>query len=944
MTDSYSLRAAAACALACALADCLVASAAGPVPVRQSVSIGAALSDGGETVSGEVRIRVVNDTGEPVGSIPLWLYPNRFTDPETQVDDRTSHWLYPGGPSEGGIDVSSPRWNGAPLADRAIRYEPTPAEVRPRGATRVLARVELPAALAPGAEGELVLAFGTRIPERRGRFGRYRGTVALGGDFFPRPLADLTGRDTALPPRPTAFAVRLSVPGGTGAVIGDRVFPVAAGRRVLEVDGARVEALPIVVMDRMEVATAKLPFGDAVYVSARTRPDAYAWRDTRAPEDRVPAAGIPDVGRVDFAARAFGVLERCAALLREAAPDAALPARIAIVEIPAFDRLAQWTPGQVLVSDRLFGLVPFERALAFHDAALAQELGAALAADLSADEPPGLRFLAAETVGARVRELYVAAAHGKAESLKDVVGFAAFIPYVDNLLYAPEVPFREAYSTSPEEEDSLRDAPWLFMNALPRGRRILAKIEDLLGAEEAAALVADYAGGRAGFDALLRQRLGDRAQRFEADWFGAYPEVNYRIAGTRDVPLGGGRFRHEVIVARDGADVVEPVGVLLEDGDRARQTERWDGVGREGAVASESGAKLAAVRLDPGGRLVESAELTDEHPLADDAAPLSWRPPLLTRLLLWGDTETFEPNVQIGIALRRLYDVTNTIALSGSYAPRGYGGSIAYYRYFGPKRTLNARTWYAGPSIGILRVEKTETAAATLPESTQFAATIGTIGVQAGRDDRAYFPDPRSGTAINGYVGYGLGRADGGGYVHEGQLDLRAFGLLSPRLGHVFALYGGAMATVGTPPAAELPSLSNRLVLRGFDIDETYGRIGLYAVAEYRHDLFEISGARLPAGSTFERLQGVLFAGGGTMSVPSGYGGMFTSERLYAEVGYGLRLHMLAFGLSQYLIALDLAVPLWPRDRTYDVAQSDGTSAKATRAPFKVVFGITQTY
>ena len=521
---------AAACAL-CALSASLAASADGAAPVRQGIAIGAALSDDGSTISGEVRIRVANDTGAPVGSIPLWLYPNRFADPEAQVDDRMSHWLYPAGESEAGMEISSPRWNGATLAADAIRYEPTPAEVRPAGTDRVLARVILPAPLAAGAAGELVLVFRTRIPERRGRFGRYRGTVALGGDFFPRPLADLTGRDTTVPPRPAAFAARLSVPGGRGAVIGDRVYPIDPARRTLEIDGVRGEALSIVVMARMEIATARLSFGEAVYVSARTRPDPYTWRESRQPEDRVPASSNPDIGRVDFAARAFGVLDRCAAALRETGPTAPMPARIVIVEIPAFDRLAQWSPGQVLVSDRLYGLVPFERALAFHDAALAQELGAALAAGISSDEPPSLRFLAAEVVGARVRELYVTAAHGRAESLKDVVGFAAFIPYVDNLLYAPEVPFREAYVASPEEEDGLRDAPWRFMNELPRGRRIFAKLEDLLGADAAADLVAEYVRGRIGFDALLRERLGSRAARFEADWFGAYPKVNYRIAG-----------------------------------------------------------------------------------------------------------------------------------------------------------------------------------------------------------------------------------------------------------------------------------------------------------------------------------------------------------------------------------------------------------------------------
>ncbi|MCK9464156.1 MAG: hypothetical protein M0R80_31435 [Proteobacteria bacterium] len=928
----------------CGRATPALAAVPDPAPVRTAIAIGAALSDDGDVVSGKVRIRVVNDTGEPLSSIPLWLYANRFADPEAQVTDRTSHWLYPKGVSAGGTAISSPAWNGVPLSASAIRFEPTPAAIRPEGTERVLVRVILPEPLAKGAEGELAVAFRTRIPERRGRFGRYRGTVSLGGDFFPRPLPDLTGRDPSLPPRLAAFSARLSIPGGSGAVIGDQVFPIANGRRTLETLDLRAESLPIVVMERMEISTAKMPFGEAVYVSARTRPGTYAWSDTRTPENRVPASAIPDLGRVDFADRAFVVLASCAAELRGIAPEARLPARLVLVEIPAFDRLAQWSPGQLLVSDRLFGLIPFERALAFHDAALAQELGAALAAELSAGEPPELRFLAAEVVGARVRELYVAAAHGRAESLKDVVGFAAFIPYVDNLLYAPEVPFREAYATSPEEEDPLRDAPWLFANDLPRGRRVLAKLEDLLGADAAAALVAEYAESDIGFGALLRERLGDRAARFEADWLGAYPKLNYRITRVADVPLGGGRFRHEVAVARDGAEAVEPLTVRMEDDDGARSDATWDGANPDTPAVWESSAPLDAVRLDPEGRLVESAELTDEHPLADDARPLPWRPPLLTRLLLWGDTETFEPNVQIGIALRRLYDVTNSIQLYGSYAPRSYGGSIGYYRYFGRKRTLNARTWYVGPSIGAVRVEETETASTALPDESRFAATIGTIGAVLGRDDRSYFPDPRSGMSFNAYLGYGFGRADGGDYVHEGKALARTFWLLSPRLGHVFALYGGAMAIVGRPPAAELPSLSNRLVLRAFDIDETYGRIGLYAVAEYRHDLIEFSGGRLPAASTFERLQGALFVGGGTTSSPAGYGGMFTSDRLFAEVGYGLRLHMLAFGLSQYLIALDVAVPFWPGDRTYELEQADGAIEESARAPFKIVFGITQTY
>ncbi len=95
-----------------------------------------------------------------------------------------------------------------------------------------------------------------------------------------------------------------------------------------------------------------------------------------------------------------------------------------------------------------------------------------------------------------------------------------------------------------------------------------------------------------------------------------------------------------------------------------------------------------------------------------------------------------------------------------------------------------------------------------------------------------------------------------------------------------------------------------------------------------------------------DRLQGVLFAGAGTVASPvgSGYDGLFTEERFYSEVGYGLRLHTLAFGALQYLVALDLAIPLSPSVRRYEVPTSDGGVELVDRAPFRLVFGIMQTY
>ena len=55
-------------------------------------------------------------------------------------------------------------------------------------------------------------------------------------------------------------------------------------------------------------------------------------------------------------------------------------------------------------------------------------------------------------------------------------------------------------------------------------------------------------------------------------------------------------------------------------------------------------------------------------------------------------------------------------------------------------------------------------------------------------------------------------------------------------------------------------------------------------------------------------------------------------------------LHLLSFGVAQYMIAFDLAWPITPSDRSYEVRQADGTIEQASRPPFKLVFGITQTY
>jgi len=793
----------------------------------------------------------------------------------------------------------------------------------------------------------LTVDFSLLIPKRRGRFGYYKGTISLAGGWFPRPLADLTGRNTTFPPEFLRANVRVALPAKRGAVLNSRVFKWTDKARTIEAMNIEADTLSLIVMDRMEVTRHKFSFGKGVYVSRSPMPKQPTWSDTRGGDDHGLPKGLRNIGAINFAQRAFDVIEDTAALMRSASPKCHLAKNMVMVEIPARDHLVQAGADSVLISDRLWRIVPFERVLSFHDIALAEVAAARLAAPLTTAAKQSDSFqrrLIADTLGAHFGAAFALKIYGGAKSMRDIIGFAAFIPYIDSLIYAPQIPFRETYSKSVKIEDPLRDEPWRFMNRLPRGRRIAAKLLDLIGPKATTRFFADYLAGKHSFNALLDSVLGDFAPLFRKQWFGDYPSINYFVKSTKDEPRPDGRFVHQVIIGKEGKDIIEPVTVRIIDEDGENHDLTWDGKGFNKNLTWISDAPLNTVILDPDNRLVEDANLTDDHPTADNINPLPWRPPLLSHLLIGGDAVTMEPFVKLGLTMRKQFDVTNAFYLSGSYTPRRYGGSFGYIGHFGPKQTLNSRTWYFGPAISVIRYKDVENAGKEIPDSSLFATTMSSLKFMLGRNNRKYSFDPRSGRAFSSWLEYSGGKADDGRIIHLGRASVRMFNLWSPTIGHIFALYGGAMGLIGDPPAANFNTLSSRFVLRGFALDETYGRLGLYTAMEYRHNLFGSTPISTVFFSALDRVQGVLFAGIGTISWPRGYDGLFSKKRTFAEVGYGIRLHILTLGISQYLLGLDFAVPIAPVKRTYEVKQADNTTALAKRNPFKLILGITQIY
>jgi hypothetical protein len=844
--------------------------------VTGSAVIEATLSEEGDRLNGEINLFVTNDTDAPLREIPVWLYPNRFLEINPNLNEGMLRWFYPKGVSRGSMAISQPRWNGHRLEEESIRYEAT--VVGKMTSRRAIARIPLAEPLLPGQTGKLELAFAVEIPERRGRFGRHRDTVSLAGDWFPRPLADLTGEDTSLPPDTIRADVRLHLPAERGAVVGNRVFLKQGIPQLIEVLGMESESIPVVVMKQMEVATRTYDWGKAIHVQESLPWREPTWKETL-DDEKGDFGRFPEPGRFNRSERLFDIVGHTADLIRELAPSVGLNRRVVLVDIPAWDRLVQTGPGPVLVSDRLWRLLPLEGAIYFHDLAVVRAVSAELVWEAAIRKQSPLdRFVAADAVGTFMTRCYSEEIHQKQRTVEDIVGFASVFPTIDSLLYAPQIPFREVYFPSVEEPDPFRDEPWYFMNELPRGKRILGKLQDLVGREGAQKAVVAILEGEP-LRKVVNERLGD-AKWFFDQWYGAYPRVNYRLGAILDLPAGDGRVLHRIEVVREGAVIREPVTVRLEDELGVVKDLVWDNAKHVETLEWTSNAPLEHVEIDPEHRTVEAPELTGGHPFADNTNRLPWRPPMFTRLIIWGDLTTGEPYLDLGFWFRRRYDVSNVLSLDLAYTPRAYGGALSFYRFFGKKRTLNARSWVAGPTLSATRYREVPDLTLDVPDESKSAATMGAVGLALARDTRVYGWDPLSGTAFGLGASYGLGRSDDERTLHVGRVALQAGTLFSPGIRNTVAVYGSAFFVIGDPVAANLASLSGRQALRGFESDETYGRLGFFAVLEYRHTIIDAAHVTAPLYSWFDRFQGVLFAGGGTISEPGGISGIFSADRI----------------------------------------------------------------
>ena len=895
-----------------------------------------------QTLSGDATYTIANNGDAPVTEISFLIYGNQFGELSKNLPVYSREWIYPSGFIEGRMDIEKV---AAAASGKSMEYRYEPYQLGKDHIPKFIMTVALSTPLKPKESTRIKMAFSLEVPTRRGRFGYYNGVLSLAGGWMPRPLP--LARELGYGPLPMRLDLDAEIAAGYGGYIVNRMVRKLGQPQRLKIRENDVSEATLVLMDQMALRSVVRPEGKIHFITNHKIGDFDVDPKSQTDSRKVRRYSKP-ARRIH---RAFQVVDD----VRELFSPFSLKSRdLVILEIPAWDRLSQISGNVVLLSDRTFEVVPYPKALMFHQSDVAKTVATALIDPLVKTGENEFAPLVSETIGYHFQKRYIRVAEAKREELAQLLRFLAFNPYVDNLIYAPQMPFEHAYVRTIEETDHFRGELWRTLNLLPRGKRIAAKLADLLGKADIEKFYDDYirslqSQSKPSFQTFLGTRISD-PERFRRQWYGPYPRVNYGLGKTESVRITKApqkkserKYLHRVTIVQTGEPIAEPVTVLLKDRDKRETRLKWDGEGMRGDLEWHSGAPLKSVQIDPDYRLVETAKVQG-HPLSDNTHPLKMRPPLLTELTGWTDLVTLEPFIYVAFSFRRKYDISNSFHTTGAYTPRRVGGDISYIRHFGYNRTLNARTWYFGPRLGVYKyLDATETEP-TIHKNNRYTATLASVNVLAGMDDRQFQLDPQSGKSFQISLGYWVGKSETNGIVQHAKGSLRLFKVIPLALGHTLVAFAGISAVEGEPPASNLVTLSHQQILRGFELGETYGRVGVYGVTEYRHTLKGSTSFQFPFRTLLSRIQGVVFTGVGSSSRPQTYRSLFQRDRNFMEVGYGLRFHLLLLGAVPYLIALDLAIPILPTDRRYLYTESHGVDKYQRRQPYRFTFGINQTF
>ena len=902
------LRLAAAVAVLCATGG-VHAQPAGLDATRYDVSV--RVDAEARRLDGHARIVVPNDTGAPLSELWVWRYPERFATRSPALNDYNFYWVYPIRFNPGHMRT------GAVLVDgRAASVE---VRDHPRAGKGTLLHVALDPPLAPGASATIDADFSVQIPARYGDFGCIHGTCTLSG-FYPMVAPPGYGLD-AMPGR-GRYRLSVAVHDVSDVVVNGELRALERGRR-LDFDVGDAAGLTLMVARPHLRQFERMVQGvRIVYLSPTGR------NMPSPPEHVLPYQPANRVDRVlDAAAEAIELLHEI---------GAPIPAgeEVRILGGPLRIQLTQALPGVIFVSDQLFDIFPLQRFLKFHEFELARAVyeGWIRRRVLQSERADDLGW--APGVGASyLVDLYTLRSYRKAEFAREILAWASFIPAIDRVMYAPQVPFASSYFYTLEDPDPLRDNLAQFDNERPTGKTVYTKLRDLLGTRGVDLIVRAQLGG-----ASLREQAekvrGQSLDWFWKQWLGPYPKVDYRFADVHTERTGKHAYVVRARVIKLGATPpVEPVEVRATDGKGNVVTQTWDGVGREHTYTFELAAPLSVIEIDPRGRLVEDLPHSSDDLKFDDRRPPRWKFIYNNFGGLLRFFPTLGLDLSLDFSLARILDLHHGLRFVIYRSESTQVGITSSYSYgFGRKITAARLSQAVGVSLGVARIDPSFGQAVGAGSN---PGTLLTASASWGYDDRLFVWEPMKALSLGAAIAVDETVLDNGTVLSQGVASAGWESIVPLADGHGLAMsLGGAITFGDLRIARQMLSGGGEGGVRGYDVTTLLGRWRALARVEWRHVYTHELNINLLHSLYVRGVGGGLFADAGLISPCESYAP--NSKSWAADVGYTVRIFADWFGVSQTTINIDFAVPLVNRE--LDRACFGMPADQANRVPFGFYF------
>ena len=853
-------------------------------------------------VEGTLTETIDNPTDAPLGTVYFWSFPARLA-VRQPVPEQAFYWYYPRSFNPAAMSVGAVRSQGRTVTVKQLDHA--------AAGKGTLIAVTLEPPLPPGESVSIELGFVTRVPTRYGPFGCYRGTCTLGGGFYPM-LAALDQRGFVLDAPPAASAARITVrvPRVSDVLVQGELCAVEAGGQVTRTLAPAIATTLVVGRPRLFVRTRQV---GGVLISLYS-PDRNAVEVDRTTKT-VDLASGPIYKRGSRVDEMLDVAQGVVEMLGELGLPP--PARVNLLDGALRAELAESLPGLTLISDEAFRIFPLGRFLKFHEFEIARAIFGTLLQDrivgrsLEGEAITDLAFTP-ELLASYLTDLYTLRAYRKQEFAKQILGWASFIPAVDRVLYAPQVPFAQAYFDGTADPERQRDRLLEWNSIRPRGKFLYVKLRELVGEGGLGEIVKQVYQGqplRIAAEAVAQHSL----ESFFSQWLSGRIDVDYYLGKIVSKHLPSGRWRHTIEVLKRGkARPVEPVTVQVREWSGHKTRGVWDGKGDRGVVVIETTGRRLTVEIDPDGRLTELLDGVIDDLRLNNRDYKRWR-------FIWNNFggllnfQTMTLDLSIDASAWRIHDLRQSFrfAIYRTQATQ-VGLQLGYSRYFGPRTTAASLAGRFGITTTVGRI------------SPSFGRVLGgeatpgtTVSTSLGLsyDNRKYEWEPQRSFSVGASLGGVLTILDTGRVLGQGTLSLGWDQLVPLADGHGLAMaLSGAITFGDLRIPRQMLGLGGAGGLRGYEIDELLGRARVFTRLEYRHVFVRDLSLNLFRLLYVRGIAGGLFAEAGLVSACDSYA--VSPRAIGASVGYTLRVQADWFGVSQTVLQLDLGVPVVRHDQS----------------------------